>query len=93
MPDATDAGGATALHFAAEFHRFGAVNVLLVGGADVNATDSSGTTPLLVAVLTGQGCDATVAEQTLQLLVRASADINTADDEGLSPLVVAKPKA
>lgn len=87
--DATDADGATALHLAAEFHRVAAVDVLLTAGSDVNATDDSGATPLLAAVLTGQGCGTTAAEQTVRLLVSARADINAADGEGLSPLAVA----
>eukprot|EP01043_Picozoa_sp_COSAG02_P037668 COSAG02_NODE_2845_length_7905_cov_15.063413_1_plen_379_part_00 len=88
--DATDADGTTALHLAAEFHRVAVVDVLLAAGADVNATDDSGATALLAAVLTGQGCRAKAAEQTVQMLISARADINAADDEGLSPLAVVK---
>jgi Ankyrin repeats (many copies) len=52
--DARDAGGRTALMLAVLHGHSDAVDALLAGGADPNAADAHGTTPLQTAVATNQ---------------------------------------
>ncbi len=52
--DARDGNGRTALMLATLHGRRAAVNALLAAGADPNAADAEGTTPLQAAVAGGQ---------------------------------------
>ncbi len=59
-----------------------ACNVLISNGADVNAKDADGTTPVMIASM--DGCP-----ETLQVLINSGADINAADAAGRTPLILA----
>lgn len=55
---------------------------LLAGGSDVNAGDSQGVTPLMVAAFSGNA-------DMAKLMVEKGADINTRAKRGLTPLMAA----
>lgn len=75
----------TALHFAAREAREDLVRVLLAAGADVNAQDSLGYTPLHHVVTAAN------SEPTLvSLLLEHGADSNKKENRGLSPIDLAK---
>jgi hypothetical protein len=59
------------------------VRGLLEDGADVNARDGAGRTPLLAAVLAGHA-------DLVELLLKAGADPNLADARGMTPLRAAE---
>lgn len=97
-PHARDAQGQTALHAAARF-AFGSrdslrarrvMDALLKRGADADATDTSGLTPLLLLVgahmRPGADCDATHLGALLPLLLDAGAGAGAADRRGVSAL-------
>ena len=78
-----DKAGNTALHQVLKQYRSsGMVSTLVWMGADVNARNSDGETPLLAAARQG---DADIA----QLLLRYGADVNALDKNHVSPLLVA----
>ena len=58
------------------------VKVLIDNGADVNAKDDSGDTPLHWAAFTG-------ARKITRMLIAAGADVNAKDSEGWTPLHMA----
>jgi hypothetical protein len=82
--------GDTALHLAAAGYRIEIIRLLLVAGADPNATANhrrSG--PLHYAAdgyITGPAWDAERQVKTIQLLLDAGADINAQDQNGATPL-------
>ena len=59
-----------------------ACQVLIDNGADVNAVDSEGTTPAMIAAMDG-------APETLRVLIDNGADLNRADNAGRTPLILA----
>ena len=72
----------TALHDAVRGGDAEQVRELLAAGADVNATDDDGYTPLHRAVLYK-------APDIARLLIEAGADVNATDDDGSPPLFYA----
>lgn len=60
----------------------GVVKLLLAGGADVNAADASGVTPLILAASSGQ-------KDLVELLLARGAAVNAKDQEGAGALYVA----
>ncbi|MCF1509616.1 ankyrin repeat domain-containing protein [Streptomyces glomeratus] len=72
--------GWTQLHFAADEQDAAAVRSLLAAGAEVDARDEQGNTPLWQAVFTYRGDGA-----VLSLLVEAGADPDRANFHGVSP--------
>ncbi|MFF3407257.1 ankyrin repeat domain-containing protein [Streptomyces sp. NPDC002742] len=76
--------GWTRLHFAADEQDAALVGSLLVAGAEVDAPDGQGNTPLWQAVFTYRR-DGTV----LSLLVKAGADPDRANLHGVSPRILA----
>jgi ankyrin repeat protein len=80
---AMDPDGKTALHLAARQGQKEVMELLLAGGADVNARDSHGSTPLPSMVLECTRTD--VAD----LLLAWGADLAARDHDGNTPLVVA----
>lgn len=60
----------------------GACEALLKHGAEVDATDKHGTTPLMIAAM--DGC-----VETLKVLLANKANINAADAQGRTPLILA----
>ncbi len=79
-PNQKDKNGWTALHFASQEQSLEATKVLLALGANVNATDSQGNTPLWRAVFNcrGQG-------EVINALLEAGADADKKNDHGISP--------
>jgi|ERR1041384_782558 ankyrin repeat protein len=69
-----DVSGSTALHWAVRNKQM--VELLLRNGADPNARDGSGETPLT----------RTVTAENAALLIKAGADVNTKDNSGSTPL-------
>jgi ankyrin repeat protein len=76
-----DAAGRTALHFAARELQPEIVRHLLDAGAEVDAQDQNGNTPLFDAVFATQD-----EPTTLRLLVAAGADMKLKNKHGVSPL-------
>lgn len=84
----TGSTAGTALHAAVVFRQTTTAEVLLAAGADTDATNRSGLTPLQFAALqktTNNGC--------LSLLLSAGADVNTASAAGLTALELACQKS
>ncbi|MHC9538073.1 MAG: ankyrin repeat domain-containing protein [Vulcanimicrobiota bacterium] len=82
-----DAGGMTALHYAAQNGNFLAVNLLVSNGADVNALNMSRATPLHCTVIRSSehGADNNYLEIVNTLLDR-KAKINAGDDRSFTAL-------
>jgi cytohesin len=76
---ATDAGGNTALHVAAENGHIQVVEMLLTAGVDVAAADRWGRTALFRSVDRGH-------ENMVRMLVEAHANVEAADFKGDTPL-------
>ena len=83
--NASQADGATALHWAAYWNDTETVDLLVRAGADVDAVNDLGVTPLWLASTHGTQDDATLVTQ----LLRAGADPNVAHLSGESPLMAA----
>lgn len=73
-------GWGTALHEAARSGRAKIAELLLADGADVNAKDGQGDTPLQVAIAWGGH------ENVVKVLIAHKADINSRDNDGNTPL-------
>ena len=79
----------TALHFAAAGYRSEIAQSLLSAGAEVNAVNRRGATPLHYATdgyIVGPAWDAELQERTIHLLLKAGANINAQDKNGVTPL-------
>jgi ankyrin repeat protein len=75
-------GRLTALHFAARAGALDVVPALIEGGADLDAVDAGGTSPLLLAALNGRF-------DVARVLLDAGANPNIADDYGRTVLFAA----
>jgi len=73
--DVKNAAGLTPLHIAIKIRDLKMATMLLDGGADVNAKDNHGNTPLKKKNM-----------ELVRFLVLRGADVNLANDEGISPL-------
>ena len=82
---ASPEAAALALMRAALIGHTSAVRALLDGGADANAPDPNGWTPLLEAAFAGHA-------DTIRVLVGGGADVNTKDRAGWTPLMEAASK-
>ena len=80
--DATEADGATALHWAAERDDLAMVERLLQAGASPTAVNRFGVTPLELAANNGNG-------EIVERLLAAGADANSRSREGQTPLMSA----
>lgn len=80
-----DENGATMLHWAVDGNQKAVVELLLAGGADVNARKRNGVTPLHVAVALNRS-------DLAQLLLDKSANPNAKDQLGRTPLSLAQRK-
>ena len=78
--DTADPQGFTALHVAAQQHELEMMRELLRAGADVNARNIYGNTPLWVAVFASKG-----QGDAIQLLLAAGADPDALNTSGRSP--------
>jgi len=84
LPKARDANGNTALHEAAVYGEPAQIRALLDKGADVNAVNLDGITPLIWGVRD---------DDVAGLLIDRGADINAVSDGGVSPLLAAAGRA
>ena len=81
MANAREAdGGRTALHIVTEQREPGWINLLQQNGADVNARDDEGDTPLLIAA-------GLKWADGVRLLTHYGADVNLANRSGETPLI------
>jgi len=76
-----DYAGNTPLHFAG-YEDAKLVQLLLAAGADVNAKDQYGSTPLLIAIKEHN-------HEVVKLLLDAGADVNISEQWGDTPLLIA----
>jgi ankyrin repeat protein len=76
------AGGATALHWAAQWDDLDTAAMLVRAGARVNAVDDQGTTPLFLACINGSAA-------MTDMLLQARADLTLARATGVTPLMMA----
>ncbi|XP_022107290.1 ankyrin repeat domain-containing protein 27-like [Acanthaster planci] len=74
-----DDRGCTAMHVAAMYGHTDVINVLILRGGDINATDYHGSTPLHVACSRGQ-------QHVTLLLLDEGASVNIEDNDGNTPL-------
>ena len=92
--DSRDADGNTALHRLCtgfyDVSKVEGMSSLLASGADVNATNNLGQTPLHVAAEKIGGWDGNVppVNEPFQLLIYSKANVNAQDNQGLTPLDV-----
>jgi ankyrin repeat protein len=77
--------GWTALHFAAQEKRVDVIDLLVRAGAQVNAKDCFGNTPLGRAVYSAQGDNSAI-----EALLGAGGDPDSPNDHGVSPRTLAK---
>jgi len=78
--DAANRQGFTALHVAAQEHAIEVMDQLLQAGADVDARNFYGNTPLWVAVFNSRG-----RGEAIELLLRNGADPDAINHAGRSP--------
>jgi ankyrin repeat protein len=84
-PNVRQPDGATALHWAAQWDDVATVDLLIRAGAEINATNDYGVTPLAVACQNGSSTSATVVEK----LLKAGANPNAALPSGETVLMTA----
>jgi ankyrin repeat protein len=80
-PSVADAAGFTPLHFAAQSLHPEAVRILVDAGADIEARNRFGATPLLVAL--GKATDDD--HGVIGILLDAGADVDAENNYGVSP--------
>ena len=82
----TDENGFSPLHSAAYERNPDLVELLLRAGANVNARNEHGQTPLLVCTMTDQSDKRDAYITVVDMLIEAGADCNAQDDGGYTPL-------
>ncbi|MFT9820949.1 ankyrin repeat domain-containing protein [Lysinibacillus sp. NPDC056185] len=75
-----DASGLTALHFAAIYDRYNIVKVLIIRGAEIDAIDNLGNTPLWRAIMENSN-----ETSTIRYLLENGADPKKANNRGIAP--------
>jgi ankyrin repeat protein len=85
-PSVVDKQGFTPLHFAAQSLDPGAVRLLIDAGADIEARNVHGATPLLVALTNVRDSEG----DAVRILLDAGADPDAANDAGVSPRSLAE---
>ncbi|TMW67257.1 hypothetical protein Poli38472_012373 [Pythium oligandrum] len=89
--NATTKRGWTALHYAAKSLWVAGLNVLLMKGADVTATDQIGQTPVAIATSFRSTVpyqdDEPRAFECVEFLVRRGSNVNATDNDGFTPLL------
>jgi uncharacterized protein len=82
-----DYDGETLLMHAAEFGQTDTVKMLLAMGANVDAADNAGDTPLLAAACNCAAIDMPDTLESMRLLLDASANVEARDKDGDTPLM------
>ena len=86
--------GSTPLQIVAQFNflqgKRDLAERLIAGGADVNAKNVAGETPLLIAIENGQDASLARLVDMVELLIAGGADVNAKNDFGWTPLGVAE---
>ncbi|KAJ1466343.1 ankyrin repeat protein, partial [Baffinella frigidus] len=77
--------GATALHIAVENKFIDAIGLLIANGANVNARNWRGRTPLHLAV---SPLISKPSPLVVDLLIQHQADVNAPDKDGMTPLTL-----
>lgn len=84
------------LFVACEYGNFANVQYAIDNGADVNAKNDYGTTPLMIASAKARpkivGTRLIGASAIVDILIKANADVNEADDGGFTPVMIAAGK-
>ena len=81
-PNAAEADGTTALHWAVRADAFDAARLLIAAGARVDSPNRYGVTPLSLAAANG-------SDAMIDALITAGADANAPAAEGETPLMIA----
>lgn len=76
----------TALHYAAYHQNLDMVNTLLKAGADVNALDAFGCSPLHLAAKSPIELISYVSEMVVEALLKANSNVMAQDEDGLTAL-------
>ena len=84
-PDAADAQGFTALHFAAQGYHPGVAAALLDAGASIDPVNTFGNTALWIATMNSRG-----RGEVILLLLARGADPHRDNDSGISPRALAE---
>ena len=81
--NAKDEFGCTLLHDAVRTKKTDAINILLKHGADINAQDNNGNTPLFTAIRRSAN------SKVIDILLKHNADVNIANNAGQTPIFIA----
>ena len=81
-----DKDGETFLHSAAVGGSKEIIELAIANGADVNATNNWGWTPLHNAIHAGNGSRAYLSKEIAETLIANGADVNAMNDDGETPL-------
>jgi ankyrin repeat protein len=84
-PNIADSAGWRALHFAAQKQDGALIQLLITAGAEVDAPDGNGNTPLSTAVFAYRG-----SPDAIRTLKNAGADETRANNHGVSPRSLAE---
>lgn len=80
----------TALHYAIEIEDIAIIKKLITKGAEINATDKNGSTPLHTLVIAFENVPpSTKTAEIIDILYRNKANINYKDNKGNTPLHIA----
>jgi len=82
----TNRHGASCLQLAAECGNVPAMKVLIAHGAQVNARNTEGQTPIFGAVVFDSHVPARDRVQAIEYLASQRADVNATDDKGMHPI-------
>ena len=78
----------SAIRKCCDYIKIDIINILLEKGADINAKDNYGWTPLVQAIHECEcGCECECSKEVIKILLEKGADINAKDNYGRTPLM------